>query len=218
MNRKPVVLLSASIGAILGGGLLWRWISTREQHPCPPWLSILLENPYMNTVASTETILNRLEVKPGMQILDVGCGPGRLAIPAARRVGPSGQVTALDVQAEMLRRAREKAVANQCDNIRFIHAAIGAGALPAGVFDRAILVTVLGEVLNKDEALAEIFATLKPGGILSITEVLPDPHYQTYGAVNKLTTRAGFVAGEKWRRSLGYTAHFIKPDHAFSTA
>lgn len=42
-------------------------------------------------------LLDRLDLAPapGMRVLDAGCGPGRLAIPAARRVGPGGEVVAL---------------------------------------------------------------------------------------------------------------------------
>ncbi len=62
----------------------------------------------MNSVAGAETILDRLALEPGMKVLDVGCGPGRLTVPAARRVGINGHVTALDVQPEMLRRVQKK--------------------------------------------------------------------------------------------------------------
>jgi len=42
-----------------------------------------------------------LELEPGMAVLDAGCGPGRLAIPIARQVGPQGEVVAMDIQAGM---------------------------------------------------------------------------------------------------------------------
>lgn len=44
-----------------------------------------------------------------MRVLDAGCGPGRLTIPLARQVGPTGEVVALDVQQGMLKRVRKNA-------------------------------------------------------------------------------------------------------------
>jgi len=41
-----------------------------------------------------------------------------------------------------------------------------------------VLVTVLGEVPDREAALREIFDALKPGGILSVTEIIFDPHFQ----------------------------------------
>ena len=111
----------------------------------------------------------------------------------------------------MLRRAEEKAGQNECSNIQFIEGGIGEGLLPKSRFDRALLVAVLGEVLEKEAALSEIFAALRPGGILSITEALPDPHYQAFGKVQKMALSAGFTAGDHWRNGLAYTAHFKKP-------
>lgn len=210
MNRKGWLFLAPTV-TVVGGGLLWRWVSTRQERPCPYWLSLFLETPYMHMVAGAESILNRLALEPGMQVLDVGCGPGRISVPAASRVGPSGRVTALDLQPQMLQQARSRAEAGGCHNIQFVQGGIGTGVVPADTFDRALLVTVLGEVVHKEAAMSEIFAALKPSGILSITEVIPDPHYQTYRTVSRLAQEAGFVTGRRWGNGLAYTAHFSKP-------
>jgi FkbM family methyltransferase len=72
-------------------------------------------------------IIEHLNVAPGMYVLDVGCGTGRLTIPLARAGGENGCVVAIDVQAGMLKRAQEKAEGAKLTNIRFVHAAIGQG-------------------------------------------------------------------------------------------
>src|SRR5262245_14064934 len=80
--------------------------------PCPVWLRWLVEldNPFTKTNRA-HTIIEHLDVAPGMYVLDIGCGPGRLAIPLARAVGESGCVVAIDVQAGMIERARATAEA-----------------------------------------------------------------------------------------------------------
>ena len=73
-----------------------------------------------------------------------------------------------------------------------VGAALGAGHLERDAFDRAFLVTVLGEVPEPERALREIYESLKPGGILSVTEVLPDPDYLPRGRLRRLVEGAGF--------------------------
>ena len=80
----------------------------------------------------------------------------------------------MDTQPGMLRRAQEIAQAANLDNIGFLQASMGDGQLAVGRADRALLVTVLGEIPNREAALGELFATLKPGGILSVTEIIFD--------------------------------------------
>jgi ubiquinone/menaquinone biosynthesis C-methylase UbiE len=92
----------------------------------------------------------------------------------------------------MLRRAQEKAQQAYLDNISFQQIKMGEGKLDLTQFDRAVLVCVLGEIPNREAALRELFQALKPGGILSVTEVIADPHFQSQGTIRKLGNSAGF--------------------------
>jgi ubiquinone/menaquinone biosynthesis C-methylase UbiE len=51
--------------------------------------------------------------------VDIGCGPGRVTIPLAQAVGPSGKFFGLDVQGEMLAKLREKVEAQRLTNVAF---------------------------------------------------------------------------------------------------
>ncbi len=84
-----------------------------------------------------------------MRVLDAGCGPGRVSIPLAKALGPSGEVVAVDMQSEMLRRAKERAERAGVSNIRFQKLALGDGKLGEALFDCAVLVTVLGEIPDR---------------------------------------------------------------------
>jgi SAM-dependent methyltransferase len=207
MRFKPLIAL-LTISAI--GVPVLRLLSRRESMPCPAWLSPLLENPYMNRVAGAARLIDRAGVEPGMVVLDAGCGPGRLTVPLARRVGRSGRVVAVDIQPQMLSRARARVVAAGLDNVEFVEAGLDDGRLPDLAFDRAFLVTVLGEIPDRQAALSAIYRALKPGGLLSVTEVLPDPHYQTRRAVGAMAERAGYVPGPIWRSPLAYTWHLLR--------
>jgi ubiquinone/menaquinone biosynthesis C-methylase UbiE len=187
-------------------------ISRRCSVPCQVWLGWLVEldNPFVKTNRAA-VIIERLHLQPGMAVLDVGCGPGRLAIPVAQQVGHHGQVVAMDIQAGMLDRTREKARAANLTNIQFLQAGAGEGKLGHDQFDRALLVTVLGEIPNREAALKEIFDALKPGGILSVTEIIFDPHFQTRNTVRRLAGAAGFREQAFHGNRVAFTVNFEKP-------
>ncbi len=206
------------LGLVLVGiGALWR----RRQHPtlpCPSSLSFLLENPLMNKVAGAERLLDRAGVVPGMRVLDVGCGPGRITLPAAKRVGVTGEVVALDIQESMLERVQKKIDAQHVSNIRLLQAGAGEGKTEPNTVDRAFLVTVLGEIPDKEAALREIYRALKPGGLLSITEVFPDPDFQTPAAIHRLAHATGFVVNGKIASFPAYTMNLLKPEASLQEA
>ena len=117
---------------------------------------------------------------------------GAFTIPLAKKIGPRGEVVAMDIQAGMLHRTQKKAHAANLTNITFLHAGVGEEKLERNKFDRILLVTVLGEIPNQKSAMKEIFNALKPGGILSVTEIIFDPHYQRYATVFWLAEEVGF--------------------------
>jgi O-methyltransferase involved in polyketide biosynthesis/precorrin-6B methylase 2 len=199
-------------GAAVAISLYWRFAARRHTLPCPSWLSWMLENPFMNSVAGADAILERLGVRPGMNVLDIGCGPGRLTVPAARRVGTTGTVVALDIQSAMLQRLQQKVEASRLTNIRLVQGGAGEGKVGRNAFDRALLVTVLGEIPDRKAALTEIFEALRTGGILSVTEVLPDPHYQRLGTVRHIASEVGFEEQEYFGGFPAYTVHLRKPN------
>ena len=190
----------------------WRFSSNRLSLPCPAWLSWLVEldNPLFQN-DSARNILQHLNLQTGMNVLDLGCGPGRLTIPIAKQIGPAGQVTAFDIQAEMLNRNRTKAQADNLNNIQFIQGGAGEGKLGHNIYDRVLLVTVLGEIPNKDAAMKEIFRALKPRGILSITEVIADPHFQSRASILRRANAVGFIKRGFFGNNISFTINFERP-------
>jgi ubiquinone/menaquinone biosynthesis C-methylase UbiE len=189
----------------------WRLSARRASLPCPPWLAWLveLENPFAKNY-NASSIVQHLDLKPGMRVLDAGCGPGRVTLPLAKAVGPTGEVVAIDLQPSMLNRAREKTQAAGLTNIRFQELPIEAGKLDEAQYDRVILVTVLGEIPDRRSALKEIYRCLKPGGFLSITEIIFDPHYQSRQIIRQLAGSVGFQEKAYYGNRFSFTLHIEK--------
>jgi len=82
MEIAGYALLSLAGLTVLILFIAWRLASRRQSLPCPVWLRWLVEldSPFTKTNRAA-FIIEHLEIEPGMTIVDVGCGPGRLARP-----------------------------------------------------------------------------------------------------------------------------------------
>ena len=213
MSEIGAIAFVALAGALLI--LFWRLASNRRSLPCPAWLSWLVEldNPLFRNNRA-QAIIAGLDVKPGMTALDAGCGPGRVCIPLAVKVGPLGHVVVLDAQEAMLQKAAAKAKRARLSNIEFRHARLGEGRPISGRFDRAVLAAVLGEIPNRAAAMTEIYNALACGGILAVTELIADPHFQSMAVVRKLAREAGYKEHCATGSRLSYTLYLEKPASA----
>ncbi|OGN99854.1 MAG: dimethylmenaquinone methyltransferase [Chloroflexi bacterium RBG_13_52_14] len=159
-------------------------------------------------------LIERGGVKKGMQVLDLGCGSGAFTPFIARTVGEKGKVYALDIQADMLKQLERKLVRPENRDIKNIKLIEGnAYELPFDddSLDLVNMVTVLQEIPDRNRALQEVKRVLKPGGVLAVTELFPDPDYPWKSTTIKLGNGAGFVVDEMAGNFFNYTVRFRKP-------
>lgn len=113
--------------------------------------------------------IERLDLKPGSLILDVGCGSGASALPAAERVGALGHVTGIDLAEKLLELARRKAQEKRLNNVEFrVGNMVDTGFAEAS-FDAVICVFGIFFVPDIASAVRELWRLLRPGGKLAIT-------------------------------------------------
>ena len=177
----------------------------------PPRLTFLFENRLVNAFVGPERLIHRLDLASGMRVLDAGCGPGRLTIPLARAVGPGGEVVALDGQREMLAKLERRLRAEGIRNVRPVRAVLGEGAIGEGGFDRIVLAMVFGETRDRRGTARELYRMLKPGGVLSVTEIFGDPDHRRPATVRRELEAAGFRLAKSFGGFPAFTLNFEKP-------
>jgi ubiquinone/menaquinone biosynthesis C-methylase UbiE len=113
--------------------------------------------------------IERLRLKRGAKVLDVCCGSGASAIPAARAVGPEGFVVGVDLAEGLLDIARKKASACGLQNVEFRTGDMLDLGLAASEFDTAVCVFGIFFVPDMTAAARELWKVVRPGGKLAVT-------------------------------------------------
>lgn len=205
------------IALAAAGGLVFFWLfplklisrlAARAGHasPCPAALSWLVDNPIRHRYMGP--VLNRIDIRPGERVLELGPGPGTFTVDAAQRTGPEGRLIAVDIQPEMIERVEERVRAAGLSNVETHVASAHDLPLADGSVDRAFLITVLPEIPEPRRALAELRRVLRPGGLLSITEEFYDPDYLFLSETVRLVESAGFRLEKRFGNLAVYTANF----------
>ncbi len=196
--------------------LIWqvaiRLLRKARPFPMPAALAaVVLESPLRKRWVSAETVVRRIGLQPGQTVLEVGAGTGYIATAAARAVGEAGKVYAIDVEPEMVERLRQRKVAENLGNIEVKLADGMQLDFADDTFDAVYFVTSLGEMPDKHASLWEAYRVLKPGGTLSVSEMLLDPDYMLRGTVIRLAEETGFYLLEEHGNLFAYTVNFRKP-------
>jgi SAM-dependent methyltransferase len=115
-------------------------------------------------------LLDRVGLGPGQQAIDLGCGPRGILDLLAERVAPGGRVTGLDADPSHVAMAREFTAQRGLASVRIVAADARHTGLPPGSFDLVHARTLLVNVPEPAEVLAEMVRLAKPGGWIASLE------------------------------------------------
>ena len=118
--------------------------------------------------------IERLDLREGETVLDVCCGSGGSALPAAEAVGPNGKVVAVDLAERLVQLGEAKARAKGLSNIEFKAADMLALGYPDASFDVVVCVFGIFFVPDMVAAAKELWRMVRPGGRMAITTWGPD--------------------------------------------
>jgi SAM-dependent methyltransferase len=160
-----------------------------------------LEAQGRSLAAPTRMILAEAGIRPGMRVLDLGCGAGDAAFLAAGLAGPGGSVVGVDHSAEALARARLRAERRGLKQAQFVQGDISEPA-PGGPFDAIVERLSLWALPDPAGVLRKQATVLRPGGLVVAMEAdlaslrwLPDTRFsiQVKSWVVEAFARAGLV-------------------------
>lgn len=117
--------------------------------------------------------LAKLGLMDGQKVVDLGAGSGFYSIEAAKKVGSSGRVYAVDVQKNLLERLRSVSTAQGVRNIEVVWGnaeKIGGTKLRESLADRVVASNILFQIEKPDEFCLEIKRILKPGGKVMVID------------------------------------------------
>ena len=117
-----------------------------------------------------DLLLEKIGLKPGMNVADIGCGNGFFSVPAAELVAPEGVVFALDISEKMLNKFRERTIPS---NISIRLSEENKLPVESNAVDFVLLSAVFHEVKNRHQFLLEVRRILKENGVLWILEWTP---------------------------------------------
>lgn len=142
----------------------------------------------------------KLELKPGMDVCDMGSGNGYHALPMAKEVGPKGKVYCVEIQQQMLDMLQKRAESQGVNNLVSVLGKPWDPMLPENSCDLILMIDVYHEFSYPVQMLAGMRKALKPGGRLvqvefrSEDETVPikPEHKMSKAQVTKELTANGF--------------------------
>jgi ubiquinone/menaquinone biosynthesis C-methylase UbiE len=175
----------------------------------PPKYAYTLLFPARNMFLSPKELIRRLELKEHSTVLEVGPGPGYFSVKIAQSL-PEGKLFLADIQQEMLDYAKKRLSSKKIFNVEY-HLCDGM-SLPFSnnVFDVIFLVTVLGEIENKQQYIHEFSRIIKDNGILSISEQAGDPDKMGVNEIEQLLDGSGFKRDRLYGTKRNFTINFRK--------
>lgn len=180
-------------------------------HICPWWGGYFIDNGLRRLVHNPQRILSPY-VRPGMRVMDFGCGMGMFAIGMAELVGDAGLVIAVDLQDQMLATLRKRAMrAGVEGRIRTHHCSVNSIDLNETV-DFALASFSVHEVPDTERLIREIHDCLRPQGQFLVIEPVVHVSSKAFARTLEIANATGLNVLERPRVRMCHAALLVRGD------
>ena len=133
-------------------------------------MALIMESRFRYKFFGPKKILEGAGIRPGLRVLEVGCGTGFFTIPAARMLGNDGLLTAMDMLPASVETVVEKVrQANLSDVVKVVKGDALDTKLEEETFDEVIIFGVIpAPMLPMEKLMTEMHRILKPGGVMAV--------------------------------------------------
>jgi len=166
----------------------------------------IFEYPDRDQKLQVNRVMDILGLQPGCTVADIGAGSGWFTVRAAKRVGPSGLVYAVDINTAATSYINDRAKREHLENIRAIQGREDDPLLPENSIDSVLLLKTYHEIDQPVHLLERLRRALRPGALVGIID--RDGKGDDHGVDRKVVVEEARTAGFK----LISTYDFVKPD------
>ncbi|MDI1296441.1 MAG: class I SAM-dependent methyltransferase [bacterium] len=121
-------------------------------------------------VNEADDIMNRVGIRAGMTVADIGAGEGYYTVRLAKRVGPKGRVLAEDIMPEVIEALTHRITREDLTNVSVKLGAVDDPKLPENSFDRILMIHMYHEIAEPYAFLWHLSPALKAGGQLIVVD------------------------------------------------
>jgi len=189
--------------------LLKNTVTDHKHRVCPWYVAYLFDNPLRKLFHDPAKILGPY-IKPGMTVMDIGCGMGFFSLGMARLVGPEGKVLSLDIQPQMLnvleRRAKRAGLLERIEAKLIEPDGLGIERK----VDFALAFWMVHEVPDQEVFFRDVSDVLRPGSRIFISEPKPHVTAKDLEETIRIAEEAGFEVLDRPSIRLGLAVVFEK--------
>jgi ubiquinone/menaquinone biosynthesis C-methylase UbiE len=195
ISGVAVVTIAAGLCTVVGAQL--------KSRPADEWTD-RLARPDRIASLRIDYIIEKLNLKPGETVADIGAGPGVISVPIGKAVAPGGKVYAVEIDKGFFPHIEKRAQEAHVTNVRPVPGKFSDPALPAKDVDVALFHDVLHHIQDRAGYLKATAQYVKPSGRIAIIELPPDGSHKdepdlvvTKDQVKQWMGAAGFAPVEE---------------------
>ena len=191
--------------------VLLKIIRKMHHFPIPAFAVRIIDNPIRRRfIQKPDLIADRMQLEPGMKVLEIGPGKGTYTKAAAKQIFPEGIVYAIDIQQSVIEKLKNRVKEENISNVLpKVDDAYNLSFEDESI-DRIFAVACLPEIPDPVKVLEEFKRVLKKDGLISLSELFIDPDYPLRRTEKKWANKAGLIFIEQFGNFFSYQLNFGK--------